>query len=39
MRRVGADFEIVLKKGQTIEAALPKPARLPPEPAVNRKGA
>lgn len=38
-RRVGEDFEIVLKKGQVLEATLPKPARLPPEPAIHRKGA
>lgn len=39
VRRVGENFEIVLKKGQVLEAALPKPARLPPEPAIHRTGA
>lgn len=39
VRRVGADFEIVLKKDQAIEATLPKPTRLPSEPAIHRKGA
>jgi alpha-L-fucosidase 2 len=33
VRRVGEDFEITLRRGQTLEATLPKPTQLPPAPA------
>jgi len=32
VRKVGDNFELTLKKGQAVEAALPKPAELPPAP-------
>jgi alpha-L-fucosidase 2 len=33
VKRVGGNFEVSLKRGQTIEATLPKPEKTPPAPA------
>jgi len=33
VKKVGEDFEIKLRRGQILEAALPKPADIPPAPA------
>ena len=33
VRKVGDTYEVMLKKGQSIEASLPKPAAIPPAPA------
>jgi alpha-L-fucosidase 2 len=33
VEKVGDNFEVTLKKGEAIEATLPKPASIPPAPA------
>lgn len=33
VRKVGADYEITLRRGEAVEATLPKPAVIPPAPA------
>ena len=33
VKQVGDNFEIPLRRGEAVEATLPKPAQPPPEPA------